>query len=93
MSSFSLKLATPTYVTLEEKLQDSTFLQEFTKGNVQGVLKREYSIKAEHDILPTNSNAQENVTRRGEYMEVGSEFVWDAQVVCPTLHGSPLTCG
>jgi hypothetical protein len=53
VASLSMKISTPLYVTVGEKIHDSTFIKEFAQGKVQGVLKRDYSMKAQHVILPT----------------------------------------
>lgn len=59
----SMKISTPMYVTAVESVQDSTFLNDFANGKVQGVLKREYSMKAQHVVRPTDPNPSSKIKK------------------------------
>ena len=73
-----------------------TFLKDFSNGQIQGVLKRDYSeVWTCH--TPYNSQSWKKEDKgvfkgRGENLETGGEFVWDAKVVCTTNFGLSLPC-
>lgn len=54
ISSLSMGISTPFYVTAGENITDPSFLKAFSQGKIQGVLKRDYSMKCQHVILPTS---------------------------------------
>jgi len=56
VASLSMHISTPFYVTAGENIRDPTFLKAFSLGKIQGVLKRDYSMKCEHVILPSTPN-------------------------------------
>ena len=61
IASLSMGVPTPFYVILGEKISDPTFVKDFAEGRVQGVLKRDYSMKSQHVIFPTTPNTASTI--------------------------------
>lgn len=73
VASFSMGISTPLFATAQENIRDPNFLSEFSQGKIQGVLKREYSMKCEHVLLPTTPNL---ALKMKESLEV-EEITWN----------------
>jgi hypothetical protein len=63
VASLSMEMSTPLYVTVGKKIHDPTFLKNFAGGKVKGVLKRDYSMKSQHVILPTTPNLSSKIKK------------------------------
>jgi hypothetical protein len=61
IASLSMGFPTPIYATLQTDICSSTFIKHFTQGKIQGVLKRDYSMKSQHVILPTHPNISSTI--------------------------------
>ena len=61
IASLSMGVPTPFYVILGENISDPTFVKDFAEGRVQGVLKRDYSMKSQHVIFPTTPNTASTI--------------------------------
>lgn len=63
VASLSMGISTPLCTTVGENIRDPTFLRDFSNGEIQGVLKRDYSMKGGHVILPTAADATSRIER------------------------------
>ena len=61
--SLSMGVPTPLNVIVGEKINDPTFLQKFSDGRVQAVLKRDYSMKGQHVFFTKDPNTTSSVKK------------------------------
>jgi hypothetical protein len=59
--SQSMERPTPALATVD--IRNSTFIKEFSNGSVQGVLKRDYSMKSQHVIRSTTPNISSTIKK------------------------------
>jgi hypothetical protein len=78
-----MEISTPIFATVQENVLDPNFIREFSQGNIQGVLKWDYSMKCAHVLLPTTTNL---ALKMKESLEV-EENTWNRGV--KGLFGTP----
>ena len=59
VASHSMGISTPLHVIAD--IRDKAFVKEFSEGRVNGVLKRDYSMKCEHVILHTDPDSASKI--------------------------------
>jgi glutathione synthase/RimK-type ligase-like ATP-grasp enzyme len=57
VASLSMKLSVPLYVVVDDQVGSKAFQENIRKGLLQGVLKRDYSMRCEHVITPKTEDA------------------------------------
>jgi hypothetical protein len=101
VASLSLDYPTPVLATIEKNIRESTFIKDYVNGKIQGVLKREYSKKSQHVILPTDPDISSTIKKalmeeENTWLRVQDMFgrpKWFIQpIVAQLLHVGEVRC-
>jgi hypothetical protein len=101
IASLSMGISTPFCATIDNDIRDPAFIKEFSGGSIKAVIKRDYSMKCEHVLLPSTPNAASKVKEcirieKETWEQVRGLFgmpVWFVQpIVAHLLHVGEVRC-